>query len=226
MLPRAWGRACSRAPAPTLGPHPNPLQPPEVLQRRPYDEKADIFGFGVLLYELFMRRSLIHYFESQDKIVRTAAPDYAKQARGAPAGGGMSGPRGKSSALLLRWWATGAAGAGRRLLHSAGSAKYNPGPPPPPTAPRCSRSPAIGGTPPLHKQTPALPPTQVEGGYRMPLADKLPTQLKRLIEACMAGDPAERPSISAALVVLAAVEEGGQLKRTEVALPGCACAVM
>lgn len=66
----------------------------------------------------------------------------------------------------------------------------------------------------------------MEGGYRMPLADKLPTQLKKLIEKCLEGDPADRPSIRHAVVVLAAIEESGALRVSEKMLPGCACAIM
>ena len=32
---------------------------PEVFRQQPYNEKADIFSFGVLMYEVFGRRSLV-----------------------------------------------------------------------------------------------------------------------------------------------------------------------
>lgn len=60
----------------------------------------------------------------------------------------------------------------------------------------------------------------------MPLADKLPSQLKKLIESCLDGDPAQRPSIRHILVVLHAVDEAGSLKVADKVLPGCACSVM
>lgn len=56
--------------------------PPEVLRKESYDEKVDVFGFGIILYELFMKRSLVAYFDGQNKNVSTAASEYARQVRG------------------------------------------------------------------------------------------------------------------------------------------------
>lgn len=64
---------------PLLPPPPLALQPPEVLKQNAYDETVDIYSLGVVLYELFMRRSLVIYFNSQDNFVKMTASDYAKQ---------------------------------------------------------------------------------------------------------------------------------------------------
>lgn len=76
--PAVWGPQLPHC-NPPPSPHPHAPQPPEVLKQNAYDETVDIYSLGVVLYELFMRRSLVIYFNSQDNFVKMTASDYAKQ---------------------------------------------------------------------------------------------------------------------------------------------------
>ena len=47
-------------------PYPNADMSPEVTRREPYNTKADVFSFGVMMYEIFSRQMLSTMAETMD----------------------------------------------------------------------------------------------------------------------------------------------------------------
>ena len=70
----------------------------EVFCKLPYNEKADVFSFAVLMYELLSRELLIiAYFNSHKgtKLGLSKPEDYASKVRGAAMRTGVIDPRGQ-----------------------------------------------------------------------------------------------------------------------------------
>lgn len=48
---------------------------PEVFCHEPYDEKVDVYGFGVVMYELFARTILIFTELDRNATIDAQAPE-------------------------------------------------------------------------------------------------------------------------------------------------------
>jgi hypothetical protein len=137
---------------------------PEVIEHRPYDEKADVFSFAVVLWELLTCKVL------------------GRGGRGAVNVGGSGGWGCCCSQSL----AAGAAASSKRRAgakpHSNSSSPPHPPQPPTPQIPYSDMTPlqaAVG---------------VVQKGLRPALPQNCPPALCDIMEACWAGAPGRRPT--------------------------------
>lgn len=48
---------------------------PEVINHQPYDQKADVFSFAIVLWELVTAKVKFHFLKGQKRLLTTTKPN-------------------------------------------------------------------------------------------------------------------------------------------------------